>query len=168
VSERVIVLQQQLRTVALAGLLAAFLVVFVAVSFALAAGKGLSATFYVVETIGVLTLAFGLFLFLRIVVRVVVTSTSRTLEVLYGPGGFVRQVFGPEKLVSVSAGSFSFVQMGGWGYRGSLRLFRRAALATRHGDALDVRLVGGRRFIVTVDRPEEFVAALESREFLED
>jgi hypothetical protein len=50
--------------------------------------------------------------------------------------------------------------MGGWGYRGSLKLFRRAALATRRGEALEIQLIGKRRFIVTVDNPEDYVAAL--------
>jgi hypothetical protein len=53
------------------------------------------------------------------------------------------------------------MQMGGWGYRGSLKLLRQAAVVTRGGDALDVRLTGKRRFIVTVDSPEDFIHALD-------
>ncbi len=40
---------------------------------------------------------------------------------------------------------------GGWGYRGSLRVARRAAWIVRGGDALVLHLTGGRRFLVTVD-----------------
>jgi hypothetical protein len=94
------------------------------------------------------------------VVRVVEAPRGRALEVLYGPRGIVRQFFGPDQLVAAHTGHFSYLQMGGWGYRGSLKLIRRAALATRRGDALDVDLSGKRRFIVTVENPASFVAAL--------
>ena len=53
------------------------------------------------------------------------------------------------------------MQTGGWGYRGSLRLFKRAALVTRRGEALELTLTRKRRFIVTVDDPAVFVAALD-------
>jgi hypothetical protein len=39
----------------------------------------------------------------------------------------------------------------GWGYRGSLRLFRRAAWVVRSGPALELDLRGRRRFTITVD-----------------
>jgi hypothetical protein len=51
--------------------------------------------------------------------------------------------------------------VGGWGYRGSLKLFRRAAVVTRLGEALQVDLTGARRFCVSVDDPAAFVAALD-------
>jgi hypothetical protein len=89
------------------------------------------------------------------------TPTGRALEVIYGLGGLIRQVFGPERLVSASARNYSMMQMGGWGYRGSLKLLHRAAVVTRRGDALDLRLAGNRRFIVTVDSPGDFVRALD-------
>jgi len=47
---------------------------------------------------------------------------SERLEIVYGPGGVVRQIFGPDKLLSASAQNFSFMQMGGWGYRGSFEV----------------------------------------------
>jgi hypothetical protein len=100
------------------------------------------------------------YLFSSIVVRVTDGSPGRSLEVLYGPHGIVRQRFGPDRLIAAYARTFSFAQMGGWGYRGSLKLFRRAALATRRGEALEIQLIGKRRFIVTVDNPEDYVAAL--------
>ena len=40
---------------------------------------------------------------------------------------------------------------GGWGYRGSLRLNRRAAVVVRAGEGLRLDLRGGRVFLVTVD-----------------
>lgn len=114
-----------------------------------------------VETVVVLAMAFVVFLFWKVIVRVVETPEGRALEILYGPGGFVRQTFGPEDLEEAYARDFSFAQMGGWGYRGSLRLLRQAALVTRRGEALELILRGKRRFIVTVSEPAEFVAALQ-------
>jgi hypothetical protein len=50
---------------------------------------------------------------------------------------------------------------GGWGYRGSLRLFGRAAVILRRGPGLRLLLDGGRRFLVTVDNPEGAVQILQ-------
>lgn len=49
----------------------------------------------------------------------------------------------------------------GWGYRGSLRLFRRAAWVVRSGPALELDLRGGRRFTITLDDADEALAALD-------
>jgi hypothetical protein len=46
---------------------------------------------------------------------------------------------------------------GGWGYRGSLRLSRRAALNLRRGPGLRLALRHGRTFVVTVDGAGEAV-----------
>src|SRR5579863_818821 len=43
---------------------------------------------------------------------------------------------------------------GGWGYRGSLRWQKAAALNVRRGPGLRLKLDGGRRFLITVDDPE--------------
>jgi hypothetical protein len=51
------------------------------------------------------------------------------------------------------------LRYGGWGYRGSLRLYRRAALVLRRGPGLRVKLRDGRVFVVTVDDPQGAVAA---------
>ncbi len=48
----------------------------------------------------------------------------------------------------------------GWGYRGSLRLLRRAAWVLRSGPALELDLTGGRRFTVTVDDADEAAAVV--------
>jgi hypothetical protein len=162
VQERTIVVEERLRTRGLTMLLASIGVLFIGGSIGLASGiSKLPTTFYVIETVVVVILLSATLLFTRIVVRVVETPPGRALEVVYGPGGVVRQVFGPDRLVSASARNYSMMQMGGWGYRGSLKLLRQAALVTRRGDALDVRLTSKRRFIVTVDSPEDFVRALD-------
>lgn len=106
-------------------------------------------------------LATSCVLALRVVVRVVETSEGRALEIVYGPAGVCRQFFGPDQLVAARSRNVSFLQTGGWGYRGNLRILRWAAVATRSGEALEVELTGHRRFIVTVDEPEDFVSALQ-------
>ncbi|MGC2485464.1 MAG: hypothetical protein WA359_04375 [Acidimicrobiales bacterium] len=103
---------------------------------------------------------FAITVFLRVVVRVVQVESGRSLVVAYGPGGHIRQVFEPFEIESAQVRQLSFTQMGGFGYRGSLRLLRRAALSTRRGDALELMLTRGRRFFVTVDDPADFVRAL--------
>ncbi len=99
---------------------------------------------------------------MRIVVRVVDEANGRSLEILYGPGGLVTMRFAPGEIVTASVATAPVLRMGGFGYRGSLRLFRRAALITRPGEALEIELVGGRRFSVTVDDAASFAAALTS------
>lgn len=53
-------------------------------------------------------------------------------------------------------------EWGGWGYRGSLRLMRHAALVLRGGPGMRLDLTDGRVFVVTVDQPEEPVALLNA------
>ena len=48
----------------------------------------------------------------------------------------------------------------GWGYRGSLRLFRKAAWLLRTGPALELHLSGGRTFSVTADDADEAAAVV--------
>ena len=43
------------------------------------------------------------------------------------------------------------LEWGGWGYRGSRKAFRRAAVVLRGGDAIKLQLTDGREFAVTVD-----------------
>jgi len=43
------------------------------------------------------------------------------------------------------------LEWGGWGYRGSRKAFRRAAVVLRGGDAIKLQLSDGREFAVTVD-----------------
>jgi len=51
---------------------------------------------------------------------------------------------------------------GGWGYRGSLRLFKRLAVILRRGPGIRLDLVGGGWVMITVDDPEAAVAALQT------
>jgi hypothetical protein len=55
------------------------------------------------------------------------------------------------------------VRYGGWGYRGSLRLLKRAAVILRRGEGVIFALTGNRRFIVTVDDAESLAQAVQQR-----
>lgn len=160
--ERVIVIEQRLASIGVALSIGAIMVAFLVISSLFFATSSSTPTVAVViEVVVVGSLSVVLFLFWRVIVRVVETPQGRAFEVLYGPGGLVRQTFEPDELQEAYARDFSFAQMGGWGYRGSLRLLRQAALVTRRGEALELILRGKRRFIVTVDDPADFVQALQ-------
>ena len=55
------------------------------------------------------------------------------------------------------------VRYGGWGYRGSLRLLKRAAVILRRGDGVIFALTGDRRYIVTVDDAESLARTVQER-----
>jgi hypothetical protein len=165
VEEREIVIEQRLRSGGVAATIGAIAFVFILVS-TIFLESGSSSSFpvwgLVLELVALAALGFAIFLFTRIVVRVVKSEFGRSLEIVYGPGGVVRQVFEARDVEGAYARNLSFAEMGGWGYRGSLRLIRRAALVTRRGDALELELSRRRRFIVTVDEPDNFVSALRT------
>jgi hypothetical protein len=159
-----VIVQQRLRTTAPAVVLGLAFLLVLNVSVIIAnttSGHAIPAIGLSVVLVALTLLLVVFLLALRIVVRVVTTSQGSYLQVAYGPGGFVRQVFIAGEIVSVSARDVSFSKSGGWGYRGSLVLLRRATLATRRGAALQLDLSKGRRFVVTVDDPEAFVVALQ-------
>jgi hypothetical protein len=164
VEERVIVLEQRLRSGGVAATIGAITFVFVLVStifFESGGSSSIPVWGLVLELIALAVLGSVIFLFTRVVVRVVQSELGRGLEIVYGPGEIVRQVFEPAEVEGAYARHLSFAEMGGWGYRGSLRLIRRAALVTRRGDALELELSHRRHFIVTVDEPDNFVTALK-------
>jgi len=55
------------------------------------------------------------------------------------------------------------VRYGGWGYRGSLRLLRKAAVILRRGPGVIFALTGDRRYIVTVDDAETLAQTVQAR-----
>ena len=62
---------------------------------------------------------------------------------------------------SVEVESINPAKWVGWGYRGSMRLFKRAAVVLRKGDALRLNLKNGRTLLITVDGAEGAVAVLD-------
>jgi len=83
--------------------------------------------------------------------RVRVTISERTVLIRYGYIGWLCQRVSLERVASARAFDLSPLQHGGWGYRGSLRLFGRASCVVRGGPALELTLERGRRFSVTLD-----------------
>ncbi len=157
-----IILQQRLRTGGLSAILGVIFMVLGGAIVTVASTANSAHTPLIAKCIeyGVpLVLLTLLVLSLRVDVRVVGDDRGRGLEIVYG-FGLVRQRFQSGEILSAQAHSLSFLEMGGWGYRGSLRFLKYAALATRRGDALELSLSGRRRFVVTVDEPESFVRAL--------
>lgn len=156
-----IILKQRLRTRGLVAILMLVAVVIVNVAVVLPSA---SASVPLVGTI----VGYGVVLLLLVIiamfalVEVVVTERSDgpALEVRYGPRGIIRQVFVHSRISAAQAKSMGFMEMGGWGYRGSLKVLGRAALATRRGDALVLQIDQKKVFIVTVDNPVSFVTAL--------
>jgi hypothetical protein len=55
------------------------------------------------------------------------------------------------------------VRYGGWGYRGSLRLLKRAAVILRRGEGVIFALTRERRFILTVDDAESLAQTVQER-----
>ena len=55
------------------------------------------------------------------------------------------------------------VRYGGWGYRGSLRLLKRAAVILRRGDGVIFALTRERRYIVTVDDAATLARTVQER-----
>lgn len=93
-----------------------------------------------------------------------VTIDRRGLHLRTAPVAFYRKTIPLEQIEAVRVIDHRTAGLGiaaGWGYRGSLRLFRRAAWVVRSGPALELDLRGQRRFTVTVDDADGALAALE-------
>ena len=154
-------MEQQLRSSWISGIIGGIALLYVVLAtLFLNSASSIPAVALIVVAFAFLVQLIAILLFLRVVVRVVQGESGRSLVVAYGPGGHIRQVFEPSEIESAEVRELSFTQMGGFGYRGSLRLLRRAALSTRRGDALELHLTRGRKFFVTVDDPADFVSAL--------
>jgi hypothetical protein len=83
--------------------------------------------------------------------RVRVTISERALLIRYGYIGWLSQSVSLDRVASARAFDLRPLEHGGWGYRGSLRLFGRASCVIRGGRALELTLERGRRFSVTLD-----------------
>lgn len=90
---------------------------------------------------------FVMLAFTKVVVRVDPTG----LSVAFGPLGWPVIRVRLDRIARAEAGDLRPMKWGGWGYRGGLRLMRRAAVVLRAGEALYVHLHDGRVFAVTVD-----------------
>lgn len=76
------------------------------------------------------------------------------LSITYGLFAFPRQTIPMSEIVSAEAIIVRPLAYGGWGYRGSLHVFGKAALVLRAGVAIKLLLANGKTFVVTVDNAE--------------
>jgi hypothetical protein len=86
--------------------------------------------------------------------KVRVRVDTRELVIRYGYVGWLRQRIAVARIATARAFRLEPVEHGGWGYRGSVRFFGRAAVVVRAGDALALELEEGRRLSITVDGAE--------------
>ena len=107
---------------------------------------------------GLIALETSVFIAMRkVAIRADRRATGVDLEIVYGLRGWPRQHFAAEKIRSVTVEpDIRPQQWGGWGYRGSLTLFRRAGLISRRGEGIVVHLTNGARLAITVDEAAAF------------
>jgi hypothetical protein len=68
-----------------------------------------------------------------------------------------------DQVESVEVVDLEPMRWGGWGYRGSLRAFGKAAWVVRSGPGIVLHLTRGRTFAVTVDGAEDAAEVIRSR-----
>lgn len=85
--------------------------------------------------------------------KIVVTTGPDGLGIDYGPFGWPSQQLDIARIQSAEVLDVNPLKWGGWGYRGSIRFFGRAAVNLRSGPGMILRLTNGKQFVVTVDEP---------------
>lgn len=83
-----------------------------------------------------------------------VSVSAERVRVALGPWGWPRLRVRTADVVRATAEDVRPMANGGWGYRGSRRLFKRAAVVVRGGEGLVLALRDGTRLVVTVDDAE--------------
>lgn len=94
--------------------------------------------------------------------RIRVTADRTGLRVRYGLLGWPRTSVPISRIALAQAIDIRPAEWGGWGYRGSLTLMRRAAVVLRAGPGIRLDLRDGRVFAVTVDDPDDPVRLLNA------
>lgn len=97
---------------------------------------------------------------ISLLARIEVVADARGLTVVYGPFGRPRTRVPVDRIDTAAAIDLTPSEWGGWGYRGSLRVFRQAAVVLRAGPAIRLDMHDGRRFAVTIDDPETAAAVI--------
>lgn len=96
--------------------------------------------------------------------RITITVDDTHLRTAFAWPGFVRvriPLAEIERLEYVP--DLRPVRYGGWGYRGSLRVLKKAAVVLRRGPGVIFALTGDRRYIVTVDDAESLARTVHDR-----
>jgi len=84
------------------------------------------------------------------------------LHITYASLPWPRTEIGVADIESASVIDVRPMQWGGWGYRGSLKIMKQAAVVLRAGPGIRLDLRNGKIFVVTVDHPENAVALLNA------
>lgn len=90
------------------------------------------------------------------------TIDSESLLIKFGPLGVPRVRVPTRDIEYVEMLHIRPMRYGGWGYRGGLRWFKKAAAVVRKGEGLRLQLTGGRFLIITVDNAREALAVIQS------
>jgi hypothetical protein len=127
----------------------------------------MGAGFVVLAVILALASGYWLFYFMAIAgpfiwalasIRVELTSTALTVQYFGGLPWPVTRI----RVADIrGAKVVELKHPKGWGYRGSLRIYGRAALILRAGPSLRLQFDRGRWFLVTVSNPEGAVQVLQ-------
>lgn len=94
--------------------------------------------------------------------RIRVTADRSGLSVRYGFLGWPRRSIPIRRIAAARAVDIRPTEWGGWGYRGSLSIMRRAAVVLRAGPGIRLDLRDGRVFAVTIDNPGDPVRLLNA------
>ncbi len=94
--------------------------------------------------------------------RIRVRADGAGLQVRYGFAAWPRTKVPLGRIEEACAIDVRPMQWGGWGYRGSLTLMKRAAVVLRAGPGIRLNLRNGKVFVVTIDDPETPVALLNA------
>ncbi|MGE0880825.1 MAG: DUF1648 domain-containing protein [Acidimicrobiia bacterium] len=89
-----------------------------------------------------------------------VRADRRGLRIAYGPLRWPVQRIRLDRIERADVIEVRPMEWGGWGYRGSVKLFKRAAVVLRSGEGIQLSLHGGARFAVTIDDAATGVAVL--------
>lgn len=103
--------------------------------------------------VGPLHVIVGLVLLMFTSIRVTVDRNG--VRVAYGLLGWPMQRVPLAQIRQATVLHVKPMEWGGWGYRGSLKLMRRAAIVLRTGPGIRLELEGERTLVITVDDAEQ-------------
>jgi hypothetical protein len=84
-----------------------------------------------------------------------VVADRHGVDIVFGPLGWPRRRIPLSDIQRATTLDVVPMEHGGWGYRGSLKLFGRAAIVLRGGEGLRLVLAGDKVLTITVDNAEE-------------
>lgn len=135
------------RGFAIAGVAAAIVTAIAGVLVLVAGGHGASDARLVViaSTAAVLALAFVAF------AEVGVRIDASGVSIGFGPWRWPRMRVRIARIAAARAIDVAPMANGGWGYRGSLAIFGKAAVVVRRGEGMELTVDGDRKLVITVD-----------------